>query len=320
MFGNAAASSETVRPTSPQPNSSRAIAWSRASTCGGMSSEAASNPIPDVAAVATNSQYEEPGATASSALSLSRAVPAGRITSRANLCIACWTARSSSPRISKPLVSTCGSAGRTEAVASRSCSCVITFAPSYSRRLALPGRGNRRRKVPFVLEVLQAGDLLQGLGDGGDPEQRPQPGVLAGETGELGIDKGVVDVLDHLAHRRDRLRRALRDVTRQSVRMGLQLAARQRTVDDAVGGSLLTGEVAGRQEHLAGPGRADLHRQPRGAAACGHDPAADLGQAEPAFRRGETHVRGEQELQPAAPADPVDHADGHLAKGLPGGR
>jgi hypothetical protein len=88
-FGNAAAASDTVRPTSAQPSSSMTIACSRAMASGGTSWGPESSPMPDSAATRMNSQYGEPGATASSALSLSMAMPAGRITSLANLCVAC---------------------------------------------------------------------------------------------------------------------------------------------------------------------------------------------------------------------------------------
>lgn len=97
--------SDTARPESPQPSSSTARAWILARTGSGMSGSGSAS-SPRDAPVANTSQMGEPGAMDSSADIASSAMPAGRMTSVANLCTACCSARSSSLSTSKPESST----------------------------------------------------------------------------------------------------------------------------------------------------------------------------------------------------------------------
>jgi len=93
----------------------------------------------------------------------------------------------------------------------------------------------------------------------------------------LGVDHGVEYILDDLGHRRSGCRRSVGDAAGQGVDVALEVAARHRSVDDAVGGRLLAGEVTGRQQYFQGAGRPDLHRQAGGAASGREDSTAGFG-------------------------------------------
>ena len=129
---------------------------------------------------------------------------------------------------------------------------------------------------------------------------------------------GAVDVLEDVVDRGDAYRRSGSAMLRAEV-ADVRAVARPAAWPGRSGRAAASSPVKSREDkmHLASAGRADLHGQPRVPPPVGRKPPLASGKPNRLSRRGEPHAGGEQELQPAAAADPVDGADRHLRQGLP---
>ena len=104
--------------------------------------------------------------------------------------------------------------------------------------------------------------------------------------------------------------RARRQLARPDQRPVEHLVGCRHPVDQPDGERLGGADLAPREDHLLGPGRADEPGQPLGAAPTGDHPEQHFGQAQPGVLGADPEVAGQRQLQPASQRVAVDGGDG----------